>query len=87
MLFFLNTYLIQLMLLENQDAYGYDTYGETDFLLSENDRIDYTSRDVSPISMTPLAENEQHHHHHTRPARPIHHLRMRPSLFRAIEVN
>ncbi|CAI2174918.1 11555_t:CDS:10 [Funneliformis geosporum] len=74
---------------ENQDAYGYDAYGETDFLLSEDERIlDYTGRNASPISMTPLTTYSEPREFflspNDLPARPIHR-GMRPSLFGAIE--
>ncbi|CAG8464351.1 6283_t:CDS:10 [Funneliformis mosseae] len=73
---------------ENQDAYGYDTYVETDLLLSEGERIpDYTGRNASPISMTPLTNSEPREYFlspNDLPIRPIHR-RMRPSFFGAIE--
>ncbi|CAG8459941.1 12685_t:CDS:2 [Cetraspora pellucida] len=40
---------------ENQDAYGYDSYVETDLLLPEGERgPDYTNQTIQPISLTPL---------------------------------
>ncbi|CAG8543840.1 13007_t:CDS:10 [Ambispora gerdemannii] len=42
---------------DDQDAYGYDTYSETDFLLQEEERDETYDRSTSPISMTSFAHH------------------------------
>ncbi|RGB39381.1 Sodium/calcium exchanger protein [Rhizophagus diaphanus] len=64
----------------NEDEF--DTYNETDFLISENES--YGSRDVSVPLGAETYNIPPYRPSFTRSARPIYH-RMRPSLFGAIE--